>query len=488
MEPNINFALTFDDVLLVPQESSILPTEVDTTTQLTTSLSLKTPILSAAMDTVTESETAIVMAQEGGLGVIHKNLSIVDQAAQVARVKKYESGVVKQPVTLAATDALQRAHELRAQLQISGFPVVDAGGRLVGMLTNRDIRAANDAQKPVSSVMTPRDRVITGREGLTLDAAVTLLHQHRVEKLPIVNADDQLVGLITIKDVEKTSAYPHAAKDLEGRLRVGAAVGVGGEGFERAQALMAAGADMICIDTAHGHSQGVIELTKKLRAKYPTAFLMAGNVSTGDGAKALVKAGASAVKIGQGPGSICTTRIVSGCGMPQLTALLECAPITRAAGVALISDGGIKYSGDLVKAMAAGADAVMIGSLFAGTDEAPGEKVLYQGRSYKLYRGMGSLSAMLQGSRDRYGQGSVRDARKLVPEGVEGRVPYRGRLADTLYQLVGGLRSGMGYVGAATVKELRDRARFVQITNAGLKESHVHDVTITQEAPNYSGE
>lgn len=489
MEPVIlPQALTFDDVLLVPQESALLPADVQTQTQLTARIQLGIPILSAAMDTVTEGKTAIVMAQEGGLGIIHKNLSIEEQAAKVARVKKFESGIVRQPVTLQPTDPLTRALDLRAEHHISGFPVVEADGHLVGILTNRDIRAATDFARPVAELMTPRSRLITAPEGVTLQAAITLLHQHRIEKLPVVSRADALVGLITIKDVEKARAYPHAAKDSEGRLRVGAAIGVGSDGLERAAALLAAGVDILCVDTAHGHTRAVCDVVQALRRVHADVEVIAGNVSTAEGAAALVRAGATAIKIGQGPGSICTTRMVSGCGMPQFTAVSECARVTRDAHVTLIADGGIKYSGDIVKALAAGADAVMIGSLFAGTDEAPGERVLYQGRSYKVYRGMGSLSAMLRGSRERYGQAHVREAGKLVPEGVEGRVPYRGRLADMLYQLVGGLRSGMGYVGAPDLTALRTRARFVRITAAGLRESHVHDVTITQEAPNYSVE
>lgn len=489
MEPVIlPQALTFDDVLLVPQESALLPADVETRTQLTQRIQLGIPILSAAMDTVTEASTAIVMAQEGGLGIIHKNLSIEEQAAQVARVKKFESGIVRQPVTLQPTDPLTRALALRAEHRISGFPVVEADGRLVGILTHRDIRAATDLSRPVAALMTPRAKLVTAPEGVTLQAAITLLHEHRIEKLPVVNRADALVGLITIKDVEKARAYPHAAKDSEGRLRVGAAVGVGPDGLERAAALLAAGVDVLCLDTAHGHTRSVCDAVSALRRAYADLDVIAGNVSTAEGAAALVRAGATAIKIGQGPGSICTTRMVSGCGMPQFTAVCECARVTRDAHVTLIADGGIKYSGDIVKALAAGADAVMIGSLFAGTDEAPGERVLYQGRSYKVYRGMGSLSAMMRGSRERYGQADVREAGKLVPEGVEGRVPYRGRMADMLYQLVGGLRSGMGYVGAQDLAALRARARFVQITTAGLRESHVHDVTITQEAPNYSVE
>lgn len=482
----ITEALTFDDVLLVPQASDVLPTDVVTSTQITPKIQLHTPILSAAMDTVTEARTAIVMAQHGGLGVIHKNGPIAWQAAQVQAVKKFESGIVTEPVTLRPEEPLQRAIALQQEHRISGFPITTASGQLVGMLTNRDIRAEADPTRRIAEVMTPRERLVTGPEGISPEAAIALLHRHRVEKLPVIDASGALRGLITIKDIQKTREFPLASKDAAGRLRVAAAVGVGAEALERAAALIAAGVDLVCVDTAHGHSRGVLDTVRAIKQRWPDREIMAGNISTADGAKALLDVGADAIKIGQGPGSICTTRVVSGCGMPQLSAILECARITRGTGVPLIADGGIKYSGDVVKACAAGAAAVMVGSLFAGTDESPGELVLYQGRSYKMYRGMGSLSAMVQGSRDRYGQGAIAEARKLVPEGVEGRVPYRGPLSDTLYQLVGGLRSGMGYIGARDLAALQARARFVRISSAGLKESHVHDVTITKEAPNYS--
>lgn len=479
-------ALSFDDVLLVPQDSDVLPHQVDTSTRLTSRIELRTPLLSAAMDTVTEAGAAIAMAQAGGLGVIHKNLSIEEQAAHVAKVKKFESGIVREPITLRPDDLLEQAVALQAAEQISGFPITDGEGQLVGLLTNRDIRAASASRQPIRELMTPRDRLVTAPEGVSPHDAIELLHQHRFEKLPVVNADGQLCGLITIKDIEKARAYPLASKDAEGRLRVAAAIGVGEANLERAAALIKMGVDLLCVDTAHGHSVGVLDMVKILRHRWPDQDVMAGNVSSAAGAKALCKAGAAAIKVGQGPGSICTTRIVSGCGMPQFSAILECSRVTRAAHIPLVADGGIKYSGDVVKALAAGADAVMIGSLFAGTDEAPGQLVLYQGRSYKVYRGMGSLTAMMRGSGDRYGQGGVKDVSKLVPEGVEGRVPYRGRLVDTLYQLVGGLRAGMGYVGAPDLATLRSKAHFVRVTNAGQRESHVHDVTVTQEAPNYS--
>lgn len=477
--------LTFDDVLLVPLETGVLPKDADTTTQLTRGITLKIPIVSAAMDTVTESATAIAMAQEGGLGFIHKNLGIEAQAAEVGRVKKSESGMVLDPVTIRPEQPLQDAVAIQRAQGVTGFPVVDADGRVVGLLTNRDIRGAADRTKPVKAVMTPRDKLIVAKEGTSLDEAIALLHRHRVEKLPVVDDSGRLKGLITIKDIEKATRHPHATKDDLGRLRVGAAVGVGGEAVERAGALVAAGVDILCVDTAHGHSRGVVETTKGLRRKFPTTQLIAGNVATAAAAEALIRCDVDAVKVGMGPGSICTTRIVAGVGVPQITAIVECSAVAHAAGVPVIADGGIKYSGDLVKAIAGGADTVMIGALFAGTDEAPGEAVLYQGRSYKLYRGMGSLSAMQQGSRDRYFQADVAEFAKLVPEGIEGRVPCRGRLSETLYQLMGGLRAGMGYVGAATIAELHTRAQFVRITYAGWKESHVHDVIITKEAPNY---
>lgn len=489
MEPqNFREALTFDDVLLVPRESAVLPSAVDTTTKITPKISLKVPILSAAMDTVTEASSAIAMAQSGGVGILHKNMSIEEQAAQVARVKKYESGMVAHPIAVRSTDPISLALKLQDEHNISGFPVTDGNGLLVGILTNRDIRAARGEELQISSVMTPLDKMVTASLEVTKEAAIDLLHKHRVEKLPLIDKQGRLAGLMTIKDAEQSQRYPFATKDSEGSLQVGAAVGVGPEAIDRAVALIEAGADFVCVDTAHGHTKGVLDTLNAIRNLHQDAELVAGNISTADGALALADAGACAVKIGQGPGSICTTRIVSGCGMPQLTAIIECARVLANRGVYLISDGGIKFSGDIVKALAAGAHAVMIGSLLAGTEEAPGEVILYQGRRYKVYRGMGSLSAMAEGSRDRYGQADVADLGKLVPEGIEGRVPYRGPISDTLFQLVGGLRSGMGYVGAQNLTELHKRAEFVRVSSAGLRESHVHDVKITKEAPNYSVE
>lgn len=488
MEPKtIPHALTFDDVLLVPQASAVLPSDVDTSTQLTANITLHVPLLSAAMDTVTESNAGIAMAQAGGIGVIHKNLTTEEQAAEVKRVKKFESGIVTEPITLHPNEPVERALALQEQYHVSGFPIVSEAGLLCGLLTNRDIRSAHAVSHPVSQYMTAREQLVVATDGVSPEDALALLHKHRVEKLPVVAQDGTLRGLITIKDIERSQQYPHASKDKQGRLRIAAAVGVGEAACIRAESLISAGVDVLCIDTAHGHTSGVLDTVSQIKQQFD-GDIMVGNISSAAGAKALVEAGASAIKVGQGPGSICTTRIVSGCGMPQFTAIRECSDVARAAGVPIIADGGIKYSGDVVKALAAGADTVMIGSLFAGTTESPGELILYQGRSYKAYRGMGSIGAMAQGSKDRYGQGNVTDKMKLVPEGVEGRVPYRGHLSDVLYQLVGGIRSGMGYVGAANLQELRDKAQFVRISPAGLKESHVHDVTVTQETPNYSVE
>lgn len=486
--PSFPEALTFDDVLLVPQESAVRPADVDVATQLTKTIRLMTPIVSAAMDTVTESGMAIAMAQVGGLGVVHKNLPMEQQAAEVARVKKFESGVVREPVTLGPDEPLRRAVEVSREYAISGFPIVNQDGVLVGILTNRDMRAEPDTTRPIAQAMTPRDRLVTAQEGIALHDAVAILHKHRIEKLPVVDAKGRLRGLITIKDVERTRAHPHATKDAEGRLRVAAAIGVGEAELERAAALAEAGVDVLCVDTAHGHTRGVIDMVSLVKTRWKHIEVMAGNVSTEAGAKALRDAGADAIKVGQGPGSICTTRIVSGCGMPQITAILACAKAVKGAQIPLIADGGVKYSGDVVKALAAGANVVMIGSLLAGSEESPGEVILYQGRRYKVYRGMGSLSAMARGSRDRYGQGDVTELGKLVPEGIEGRVPYRGKASDMLFQLIGGLRAGMGYVGAKNIPALQTRAEFVRISAAGLKESHVHDVMITKEAPNYSVE
>jgi IMP dehydrogenase len=481
-DPLIREALTFDDVLLVPGASEVLPSQVDVSTQLTAEIQLQIPLVSAAMDTVTEHETAICLAQNGGIGFIHKNLSIADQAAEVDKVKRSESGMIVDPIVMAPEQRIYEALELMARYRISGVPIV-RDGKAVGILTNRDLRFVRDTQQPISSVMT-RDGLVTVPPGTTMERAKELLHAHRIEKLLVVDDQGNLRGLITIKDIEKSERFPNACKDALGRLRCGAAVGVGPDSVSRAEALVAAGVDAIGVDTAHGHSQRVLDTVLELRRTFRDLPIVGGNVATAEGAEALIKAGVSAVKVGVGPGSICTTRIVAGVGVPQFTAVLDAARVARRAGVPVIADGGIKFSGDLVKALAAGASSVMIGALFAGTDEAPGEVVLYQGRSYKVYRGMGSLGAMSDGSADRYFQAEVQNT-KLVPEGIEGRIPYRGSLTSNIHQLVGGLRSGMGYVGAPSLPELRDRARFVRISTAGLHESHVHDVIITKEAPNY---
>jgi IMP dehydrogenase len=475
-------ALTFDDVLLVPNESDVLPKDVEVTTELTASIRLAIPILSSAMDTVTEARTAICMAREGGLGVLHKNLGIAEQALEVTKVKKAESGVVVDPVTIGPDQRLSEALELMRRHEISGLPVV-ADGRPVGILTNRDVRFERNLGQAVRSMMTTK--LITVPEGTGVETSKELLHRHRIEKLLVVDASGKLKGLITIKDLEKALQHPHAVKDEFGRLRVGAAVGIGPDRAERVSALLAAGCDIICVDTAHGHSRMVIEAVADIRKTFPKAQIIAGNVATAEAALALANAGADAVKVGIGPGSICTTRVVAGVGMPQVSAINDCARALAKTNARLISDGGIKYSGDVAKAIAAGAHSVMIGSLFAGSDEAPGEVILYQGRSYKVYRGMGSLGAMRAGSKDRYFQADVTSDAKMVPEGIEGRVPYRGSLSQSLYQLIGGLRAGMGYVGCHNIEELRHKARFVRVTASGLRESHVHDVIITKEAPNY---
>jgi IMP dehydrogenase len=461
----------------------VIPKDVEVRTQLTPGIRLAIPIVSSAMDTVTEAATAIAMAREGGIGVVHKNLSIPDQALEVTKVKKAETGVVVNPVTVAPGERLAAAVELMRRHEISGLPVVAADGRPVGILTNRDIRFERNLDQPVSAMMTKQ--LITIGEGVTLEAAKELLHRNRIEKLLVIDGGGFLKGLVTIKDIEKAQQHPTAAKDDFGRLRVGGAVGVGPDRDERVDALLKAGADVICIDTAHGHSRAVVQAVADVRRNFPKAQIMAGNVATGEGALALAKAGADAVKVGIGPGSICTTRVVAGVGVPQITAIGDCAKALASLNATVIADGGIKYSGDVAKAIAAGAHAVMIGSLFAGTDEAPGELILYQGRSYKVYRGMGSIGAMRAGSRDRYFQSDVMSDAKLVPEGIEGRVPYRGTLSQSVHQLIGGLKSGMGYTGCRTVDELRTKARFVRATAMGLRESHVHDVIITKEAPNY---
>jgi IMP dehydrogenase len=477
-------ALTFDDVSLVPAASDVLPRDVDVSTRITDAIALQIPLVSAAMDTVTEAAAAISMARQGGMGIVHKNLSIEDQAREITKVKKAESGMIVDPIVVRPDQRLEQALEMMRQHRISGLPVVDADKRPVGILTNRDVRFERNLDQRVEHVMTRR--LITVAEGVTLEESKELLHKNRIEKLVVVDAHGKLAGLITIKDIELTEEHPVAAKDEMGRLRVGAAVGVGDDRQARVSALLAAGCDVIVIDTAHGHSKGVIEAVRATRKQFPDTQIIAGNIATGDAAAALIEAGVNAVKVGVGPGSICTTRVVAGVGIPQLTAVADCAEVASKANVPVVSDGGIKHSGDIAKAIAAGASAVMIGSLFAGTDEAPGELILYQGRSYKTYRGMGSIGAMRAGSSDRYFQGDVQQARKLVPEGIEGRVPYKGPLSDSVFQLVGGLRSAMGYTGCHTIEEMRTKpGLFIRVTNQGLRESHVHDVIITKEAPNY---
>lgn len=476
-------ALTYDDVLLVPGYSEVLPGDVDLKSRFSRNITVNVPIVSSAMDTVTESRTAIVMAQEGGLGVIHKNLSPEEQAFEVEKVKKYESGMVVDPFTVGPDQTLSHVFEAMKRHKISGFPVVDEKRRLVGIITNRDLRFQSDATKKVRDVMTAE--LVTTPEGTSFEAAKLILQQHRIEKLPVVDGNGVLKGLITISDIEKTIQYPRSNKDPMGRLRVAAAIGVGDKELKRAELLIKAHVDALVIDTAHGHSKGVIDMIKAVKALSSKVDVVAGNVATAAACEDLIKAGADGLKVGIGPGSICTTRVIAGIGVPQMQALLDCRDVCEKAGVPFIADGGIKFSGDIVKALAAGAGTVMIGSLFAGTDEAPGEMVLYQGRAYKFYRGMGSMGAMEKGSKDRYGQGAVEEVSKLVPEGIEGQVPYRGPLSQNLFQLAGGIRSGMGYVGAGDMKALREKARFLRITGASLKESHPHDVTITKEAPNY---
>jgi IMP dehydrogenase len=478
--------LTYDDVLLMPGYSEVLPSEVEVSTFFSKNISMNIPLVSSAMDTVTESRTAIVMAQEGGIGVIHKNLSIEDQAAEVQKVKKYESGMILDPMTARPDDQLSSVMKLLTQYKISGFPVVNNENKLVGIITNRDLRFETNFNQKVEDVMT-KDSVVTGPVGTTLQEAKKILQKHRIEKLPIVDAGGFLKGLITIKDIEKSIQYPKSNKDSFGRLRVAAAIGVSAKELERAKALAHAGVDAVVIDTAHGHSKGVIEMIKKVKAEIKDVDVVAGNIATEQACIDLIAAGVDGIKVGIGPGSICTTRIIAGIGVPQLQALLDCRKVCVKAGVPYIADGGIKYSGDVVKALAAGASVAMVGSLFAGTDESPGERVIYQGRAYKVYRGMGSMSAMAKGSKDRYGQADIVDNGKLVPEGIEGQVPYRGSLSENVHQLVGGVRSGMGYIGAATLIELREKGKFTRITAASLKESHPHDIMITKEAPNYRG-
>jgi IMP dehydrogenase len=481
----IREGLTFDDVLLEPGPSEIMPTQVNTATRFTRQIALNIPLVSAAMDTVTESRLAIAMAQAGGLGVLHRNLTIAEQADQVREVKRFESGMVINPLTINPDTTLREVREIKARRRISGFPVVERGsGRLVGILTNRDMRFEGSDDVPASALMTT-EGLVTVREGVTQEEARRLLRQHKIERLIVVDDDYRAVGLITVKDMEKAEAHPNAAKDAQGRLLVGAASTVGDAGFERSLALMEAGVDVVVIDTAHGHSKQVADAVRRLARESNRVQIVAGNVATYDGARALIDAGADAVKVGIGPGSICTTRIVAGVGVPQLTAVVEAVRAAEGSGAPVIADGGVKYSGDLAKAIAAGASSAMLGSMFAGTDEAPGEVFLYQGRSYKSYRGMGSLGAMASGSADRYFQKDIEDHLKLVPEGIEGQTPYKGPISPVIHQLVGGLRAAMGYVGAPDIAAFQDRARFVRITGAGLRESHVHDVMITREAPNY---
>lgn len=482
LEKEVRVGLTYDDVVLVPAKSHVLPSEVDTRTRVSRNIVLNIPIVSAAMDTVTEARLAIAMAQEGGIGIVHRVLSPADQAAEIDKVKKSESGMILDPITISPDQTIRDAHELMARYRISGIPVTK-GSKLVGILTNRDLRFETRMDMKVSQVMR-RDKLITAPEGTSLEKAREILHEHRIEKLPVVNKQFELKGLITIKDIEKRIKYPNACKDSHGRLRVGAALGVGPETPERVALLVKAGVDLVVVDTAHGHSQAVLETVKLVKKAHPRLDVVAGNIATAQAAKDLVKAGVDAVKVGVGPGSICTTRIVSGAGMPQLTAIADCAKVLAGTGVPVIADGGIKYSGDITKALAAGASSVMLGSLLAGTEESPGETVLYQARTYKVYRGMGSIGAMERGGGDRYGQGG-RPAKKLVPEGIEGRVPYKGPLAPHLYQLVGGVKSGMGYCGCKTIPDLQQKATFIRQTLAGLREGHVHDVIITKEAPNY---
>ncbi len=480
--PQFLFGLTFDDVLLLPGESSVLPKDVDTAVRLTDKISLSIPLISAAMDSVTESKTAIAMARTGGLGILHRNMTPAEQALEVEKVKRAESGMILEPITMNPAQKIGEALQVMNQHNISGVPITE-GKNLVGILTHRDLRFEKNLNLKIEQVMTKE--VITVKAGISLEKAKEILHKKRIEKLPVVDDRGNLKGLITIKDIEQAMRFPNSCKDELGRLRVGAAIGVGPQAIERADLLIKEEVVLVIIDTAHGHTKSVLETVREFKKNFPKTSLVAGNVATAEGAEALIRAGVEAVKIGVGPGSICTTRIVSGVGVPQLTAILNCASVAAKHQIPLIADGGIKFSGDITKALAAGADCVMLGGLFAGTDEAPGETILYQGRSYKTYRGMGSLGAMKKAGRDRYFQDDVSDTSKLVPEGIEGMVPNRGPIANQIYQLAGGLRSGMGYVGAANVAELRKKAKFLQITSAGLKESHVHDVVITKEAPNY---
>ena len=481
---DISLGLTFDDVLLKPAESSVLPSQADTRTCVTKEIGLNIPILSSAMDTVTEADMAIVMAQLGGLGVLHRNLSVEEQAAAVRAVKRFESGMVVNPITMRAHQTLAEALDLMARHRISGIPVTDDGGRLVGILTNRDVRFAENPRQPVSELMT-RDNLVTVGPGVTQEEAKRQLHQRRIEKLLVVDQDQRCIGLITVKDIEKAVTYPEATKDSSGRLRVAAATTVGDKGYERSEALIDAECDLIVIDTAHGHNRDVAAAVQRIKKLSNAVQIVAGNVATAEATKALIDAGADAVKVGIGPGSICTTRVVAGVGVPQLTAIMDAASEAAKSGTPIIADGGLRTSGDVAKALAAGASTVMVGSLLAGTEEAPGETFLYQGRTYKSYRGMGSVGAMARGSADRYFQQDIKDQLKLVPEGIEGQVPYKGHAREVIHQLVGGVKAAMGYTGSATIRDLQERAQFIRITNAGLRESHVHDVAITREAPNY---
>lgn len=481
----VSTGLTFDDVLLIPQRSEVLPKDVSLKTKLTRNIELNVPIISSAMDTVTESRLAIALAHQGGIGFIHKNMSIEEQAEEVRRVKLYQNGMISDPVTLSGDITIAEANDKCKHYKVSGFPVVDENGVLTGIITNRDMKYRVDQSVKVRDVMTGRDKLITAPVGITLDEAKEILMHHRIEKLPIINEEGTLCGLVTIKDIDKTMSYPNSCKDAQGRLRCGAAVGIGADTLDRVKALVEAGVDVITVDSAHGHSLGVIHTVRQIKETFPELQVIGGNIVTGEAAKDLIEAGADAVKVGIGPGSICTTRVVAGVGVPQITAVNDVYEYCKTVGVPVIADGGLKLSGDFVKAIAAGADCAMFGGLFAGCEEAPGEEILYNGRRYKTYVGMGSLAAMKRGSSDRYFQGKQQEAKKLVPEGIEARVPYKGKLEDVVYQLCGGLRAGMGYCGTATIEELKTNGKFVRITNAGLRESHPHDVEITQEAPNY---
>lgn len=477
--------ITFDDVLLVPAWSDVLPRDTDVSTRVTRRININIPILSAAMDTVTDSRMSIALAREGGLGILHKNMTIVAQAAEVDRVKRSESGIVRRPFTLAPTDTVKRAHELMTLHRISGFPVVSNDNKLTGIVTSRDMLFVSDTDIEISALMTPLDRLITVPEGTSLVDVEKILGRNRIEKLPVVAKDGTLTGLITIKDIQKRKEFPHAAKDEQGRLLAGAAVGISADTVERVMALVEAAVDVVIVDTAHGHSEGVIKMVQILRKEFPDLNIIAGNIGTADAASALIDAGVDAVKVGIGPGSICTTRVVAGVGVPQITAIMEVARVTQPAGIPLIADGGIKQTGDVAKAIAAGADTVMLGGLLAGHDESPGERILLEGGAYKIYRGMGSLGAMGQGSADRYFQDAEEELIKLVPEGIEGRVPYKGNVGDTIYQVVGGLRSAMGYCGCRSIAEMQNKATFIRMTASGLREAHPHDIVITKESPNY---